>query len=90
VGDIGFEYTPKTPRDTQVSDSDGNKSGNNGARFRAPTEPERPTDPDLVALVAAWPALPSAVRAGIVAMVRAAVPPGASKARHGAQGGDHR
>jgi hypothetical protein len=30
------------------------------------------TDPDLAAVVAAWDRLPEAVRAGIVAMVRAA------------------
>lgn len=33
-----------------------------------------PTDPDLGRIVAAWPALPDAIRAGIVAMVNAAVP----------------
>jgi hypothetical protein len=32
------------------------------------------TDPDLDAIVAAWPTLPEAIRAGIVAMVKAAVP----------------
>jgi hypothetical protein len=31
--------------------------------------------PDLAAMVAAWPMLPEAVRAGIVAMVRASVRP---------------
>jgi hypothetical protein len=30
-----------------------------------------PDDPDLAAVVTAWPSLPEAVRAGIVAMVRA-------------------
>jgi hypothetical protein len=30
------------------------------------------TDPDLAAVVVAWPNLPEAIRAGIVAMVRAA------------------
>jgi hypothetical protein len=30
------------------------------------------TDPDLAAVVAAWDRLPEAVRAGIVAMVKAA------------------
>ena len=31
------------------------------------------TDPELAAIVDAWPTLPEAVRAGIVAMVQAAV-----------------
>jgi hypothetical protein len=30
------------------------------------------TDPDLAAVVAAWPELPEAIRAGIVAMVKTA------------------
>ena len=30
------------------------------------------TDPDLAAVVDAWPGLPEAIRAGIMAMVRAA------------------
>jgi hypothetical protein len=38
-----------------------------------------PTDtchlpPDLAAVVAAWPTLPEAIRAGIVALVKAAAP----------------
>jgi len=33
---------------------------------------ERPTDADLQVLIDAWPALPEAIKAGIVAMVRAA------------------
>ena len=32
------------------------------------------TDPELAVLVAAWPTLPEPIRAGIVAMVRAAAP----------------
>ncbi|MFH0983719.1 MAG: hypothetical protein V2A79_19565 [Planctomycetota bacterium] len=31
----------------------------------------QPADPDLAAVVNAWPALPAAVKAGIVAMIRA-------------------
>jgi hypothetical protein len=31
-------------------------------------------DPDLAAVVATWPALPEAIKAGIVALVKAAVP----------------
>ena len=37
-----------------------------------PAPKASPTDPDLAAVVAAWPTLPEALRAGIVAMVRAA------------------
>jgi hypothetical protein len=86
VGDTGLEPAPKSPRETRVSDSGSSNSGNNRAGFGAPIAPERPADPDLAALVAAWPTLPSAVRVGIVAMVRAAAPPGASEARDGAKG----
>ncbi len=89
MGDTGLEPTPKRPSETQVSDSGGSKSGNNGAGVGAPIRPpERPADPDLAALVAAWPAPPSAVRTGIVAMVWAAAPLGASNARDGAAGGE--
>jgi hypothetical protein len=31
-----------------------------------------PSDPDLAVVVAAWPSLPEAIRAGILAMVKAA------------------
>jgi hypothetical protein len=33
-----------------------------------------PDDPDLAAVVTAWPSLPEAIRAGILAMVRASAP----------------
>jgi hypothetical protein len=36
--------------------------------------PGTPADPDLALLVCRWKALPEALRAGIVAMVRAAGP----------------
>jgi hypothetical protein len=50
----------------------------NGLRLSAPSlAPHLPTDackscPDLAAVVAAWPELPDAIKAGIVAMVEAA------------------
>ena len=37
-----------------------------------PCEPPTPTDPDLSAVVNAWVKLPNALKAGIVAMVKAA------------------
>jgi hypothetical protein len=36
-------------------------------------------DPDLAAVVAAWPELPAAIKAGIVAMVKAASSKGAGR-----------
>ncbi|MCC6425612.1 MAG: hypothetical protein IT435_02205 [Phycisphaerales bacterium] len=44
------------------------------APIAAPT-PESPLPPDLAAVVAAWPALPPAVRAGIAAMAQASAAP---------------
>lgn len=38
----------------------------------APQTPANPADPELAAIVAAWPTLPPAIRAGIVALVHAA------------------
>ncbi len=44
------------------------------AAHHLPTDTRR-ADSDLTALVDAWPTLPEAIRAGIVAMVRASVIP---------------
>lgn len=68
----GLEHPANPAGNTRVSDSGGSKSGNNGAGFGPLTPPAKPTDPELAAVVAAWTDLPPAVRAGIVAMVRAA------------------
>jgi hypothetical protein len=46
-------------------DQSGAECGALGAR-------EAPIDADLAAVVDAWPELPSAIKAGILAMVRAA------------------
>jgi hypothetical protein len=43
-------------------------------KSRKPSESEPGIDPDLAAVMAAWPELPDAIRAGIVAMVKAARP----------------
>jgi hypothetical protein len=40
-------------------------------RKTAPPQPT-PTDPDLAAVMDAWPELPEAIKAGIAAMVNAA------------------
>ena len=68
------EHSRFSPGKTRVSDSGGSKSGNIGTESGPAIPPATTTDPDLAAVVAAWADLPPAVRAGIVAMVGAAVP----------------
>jgi len=46
-------------------------SGQSGAESGALGAREAPVDPDLAAVVDAWPTLPAAIKAGILAMVRA-------------------
>ena len=43
-----------------------------GAESGALSEDSAPTDPDLAYIINQWPDLPAAIRAGIVAMVKAA------------------
>jgi hypothetical protein len=71
MGPGGFEPTPKTPRKTHISAQGGALSG---ARGGARLLPEDTGDPDLQQLIDAWPTLPEAVKAGIMAMIRSACP----------------
>ena len=64
----GLDWTRITPRKhgkKGVSDQSGAECGALGAR-------EAPLDPELAAVVDAWPALPEAIEAGNPAMIRAA------------------
>jgi len=72
VGRAGLEHPANPAGNTPVSESDGSKSGNIGAGFGPATPPVKPTDPELAAMVAAWPDLPPAIRAGVLALVKAA------------------
>jgi len=72
VGATGLELPRFPAGKSGVAESGGNKSGNTGARFDDSSGVTNPTDPDLAAVVAVWPDLPPALRAGIVAMVKAA------------------
>lgn len=45
--------------------------------------PDSQSDPDLAAVVAAWESLPAPMRAGIVAIVRAALPISLNSCEHG-------
>ena len=59
----GAEHPAENLGKTAVSDQSGAQCGALDAR-------EAPFDPDLAAVVDAWPALPQAIKAGILAMVR--------------------
>ncbi len=74
----GRASDPDGIRTTAVScgKDGGSQSGRQQNRQHSDeiTPPAKPADPELAAVVAAWSDLPPAVRAGIVAMVRAAKP----------------
>lgn len=75
MGAGGFEPPRESQQKTPASVSGGSKSGNiraDSGPATPPAKPTPPTDPELAAVVRAWPTIPQAVRAGIVAMVRAA------------------
>ncbi len=61
----GTEHPHDSPKKTPVSEAGGAQSG-------APAAQSTVQDPDLQQLIDAWPTLPPVVRAGIVAMVKAA------------------
>ena len=61
----GVEHPAQTPKKTADSGWDGAESGALGAQ-------RAEIDPDLAAVIDAWPDLPPAVKAGIAAMVKVA------------------
>lgn len=65
MGDEGLESNPKSSRNDRVGNQGGAESGALGAR-------EAPLDPQLAAVARAWPTLPEPIKAGILAMIRAA------------------
>lgn len=83
----GLEHLRFPSGNAGVSESGGSKSGNKGGGFGPPTPPATPTDPELAAVVAAWPDLPPAIRAGVLALVKAATPPTAPSGPAGGTGG---
>jgi hypothetical protein len=54
-----------------VKPSDTNTSCSISERFSQPVPYKSPLPPDLAAVIEAWDRLPEAIRAGIVAMVKA-------------------
>lgn len=65
------EPPPQEPADTGVYDARAGTTSYTPSDS-LPDAPDAAPDPDLAALIAAWPDLPEPVRAGINAMVRAA------------------
>jgi hypothetical protein len=75
MGATGIEPLAKPAGNIHVSETGGSKSGNIPTCFGDCSHGDTPgvstlADPDLAAVVTAWPDLPPAIRAGIVAMVR--------------------
>jgi hypothetical protein len=65
------------PSGTDDPNPSSHQDASRGIRKHPPSATQNatrvlPTDPDLAAVIEAWDRLPAAVRAGIVAMVRAA------------------
>jgi hypothetical protein len=71
MGPAGSEPPHDSSGKTRVPDSGGAHSGALSGDSDPKTPPAPPADPDLSAVAAAWPNLPLAIKAGILAMVRA-------------------
>jgi hypothetical protein len=65
----GFEPCHNSPAKSPVSPERGTESGTVGGDS---ANNQQLADPDLAKVVMAWPNLPAAIRAGILAMVQAA------------------
>ena len=66
-GGGGIRHSRENPEETTHFSESGAESGANDPK-------NDPIDPDLALVVERWDSLPDAVRAGIVAMVKAASP----------------
>ena len=72
MGDTGFELPSVSMQNTHGSLPSGAKCGAlSGGADPTPIQAVAAPDPDLAAVIAAWPSLPAVLRDGIVAMVAA-------------------
>jgi hypothetical protein len=65
------QHTADTSAKTKACEVGGRTTSYSASHSTSHPAPEAPADPDLAALVSAWSDLPPAVRAGIVALVKA-------------------
>jgi hypothetical protein len=65
VAGAGFEPTPESSGNSRVADQSGAECGALGAQTD-------PIDADLAAVVEAWATLPEPIKAGVLALVKAA------------------
>lgn len=74
-GEVSGRYwtriPPENTGETDAPPESGAKSGALSGDSDPNPTPATPADPDLAAVVAAWPALPPAIRAGVMALVNA-------------------
>jgi hypothetical protein len=69
----GTEQTAKSSGNRGVAPQGGAESGALSSDFAPGGAPLTVTDPDLAAVVSAWPTLPDATRRQVVAMIRVAI-----------------
>jgi hypothetical protein len=72
VGDTGLEPVSVTPGVANELRNSPNSSGAKSDASGAQSAISRTADPDLAKVIRRWPDLPESVKAGILAMVRAA------------------
>lgn len=81
------EPSTNLPKHSEIRESRGIKNGDTLASFHTPATP-KPADPGLADVVRAWPDLPPAIRAGVLALVKAATPTTPPTAPSGPAGGN--
>jgi len=70
----GGRYSAGETGNIGISEGVENAPSHTASSWDEKLTPEAATDTELAAVVAAWPDLPPALQAGIVAMVKAATP----------------
>ena len=72
MSDPGLEESQNAPKNRDISEIGGSKSGNKPSKPTNSDQTVLADDPDLREVVGVWAHLPAAIKAGILAMVRSA------------------